>query len=160
MLGEITYQFPKFQRLYIYIYIYIHKILTRLSSGNRLRGLWLQIFITYSRRSGFSNELETSLKIAQNFLIVHELNKATFEYLYIFSFDYLLRQVIQMLVKLFFRISRRVPFWKFWGNVPLSRYFSSNVSDFDMHLGRTSLWESWIFLPNHPGAFYILKSVI
>ena len=71
-----------------------YKILTRSSSGNRLRGLWLQIFIIYSRRSGFSNELETSLKIVHNFLIVHELIKANFEDLYIFSFDYLLRQVI------------------------------------------------------------------
>ena len=71
-----------------------HKILTKHSSGNRLRGLWLKIFIIYIRRSGFSNELETSLKIAQNFLIVHELIKATFEDLFIFSFDYFLRQVI------------------------------------------------------------------
>ena len=69
-------------------------LLTRSSSGNRLRGLWLQIFIIYSRRSGFSNEFETSLKTVHDFLIVHELIKATFEDLYIFSFNYLLRQVI------------------------------------------------------------------
>ena len=70
---------------------YTHKILTRSSSGNRLRGLWLQIFIIYSRRSSFSNKLETSLKIVHNFLIVHELIKATFRDSYIFSFNYLLR---------------------------------------------------------------------
>ena len=69
-------------------------ILTRSSSGNRLWDLWLKIFVIYSRRSGFSNKLETSLKIVQNFLIVHVLIKATFEDLYIFSFDYLPRQVI------------------------------------------------------------------
>ena len=71
-----------------------HKVLTRFSSGNRLRGPWHQIFIIHSRRSGFSNKLETSPKIMQNFLIVHELIKATFEDAYIFSFDCLLRQVI------------------------------------------------------------------
>ena len=78
----------------LYRYQTSHKILTRSSSGNRLRGLWLQIFIIYSCRSGFSNELGTSLKIVHNFLIVHELIKATFEDLYIFSFNYLLRQAI------------------------------------------------------------------
>ena len=145
---------------------YTHKILTRSSSGNRLRGLWLQIFIIYGRRSGFSNKLDTSLKIVHNFLIVRELVKATFEDLYIFSFDYLLKQVIpdinDSMRENILPYIKTGPFLEnFEGMYPCHTIVPQAYKLFAcIWVVRTSLWESWIFLSNHTGAFYILKSVI
>ena len=59
-----------------------HKILTRSYSGKRLRGLWLQIFIIYSRRSGFSNKLHHGRDTGCGVIIT--LNKAC-----CFSLDFL-----------------------------------------------------------------------
>ena len=110
------------------------------SSVNGLRGLWLQILIIHSRHSGFGNKLETSLKITQHFLIVHELIKATFEDLYIFSFDYSLRQVIpdinDSMRETIPPISKRAPFLKILRECPLVTLFFLKRIRF-WHLGRT-----------------------
>ena len=142
-----------------------HKMNSRSSSGNGLRGLWLQILMIHSRHSGFGDKLETSLKITQHFLIVHELIKATFEDFYIFSFDYSLRQVIpdinDSMRETITPISKRAPFMKILMECPLvTPFFLERIRFWACIWVVLSLWESWIFLSNHPGAFYIIKSVI